>query len=118
MTENEKFIDNPEILKVTQPTLPTFFGNAEDWVSYVGRLDYTDYVNMVIRFRFLRYLLLDYKFTKQSNVAFNNFLEDKQEIFKETDDFKYLTKSRIYGRVDDDLNHYGEGLLEGIAGYL
>lgn len=111
VTENEKFIDNPEILKVTQPTLPTFFGSADDWKRYVSKLNENDYMDMVTRFHFIKYLLLNYENVRHHDTKFQTFLQDKIGHFRTTDDFRYLAHSGIYRNVNDDVGRYGTRLL-------
>jgi hypothetical protein len=111
VTENKKFIDNSEILEVIQQELPTFFGNAEEWIRYVSKLNENDYVNMVNRFHFFKYLLLNYDFSKHHDINFQTFLHDKNRHFKTTDDFRSLAHSGIYRNVNDDTDRYGTSLL-------
>lgn len=111
VTENEKFITNSEIQEVIQQELPTFFGTAEDWKRYVSKLNENDYVNMINRFHFFKYLLLNYEFSKHHDINFQTFLHDKNRHFKTTDDFRCLAHSGIYINVNDNVDRYGTRLL-------
>ncbi len=117
VTENKKLIENPEIQKVTQPTLPSFFANAYDWSRYVGKLDDIGYVNMAIRFKFLEYLLLNHKYQKQNKYSNHNhaefltFLEDNKDSFDKSDDRRYLVEYGIFRSVKDDLPYFSSDLF-------
>lgn len=111
VTENEKFIDNPEIQEVIQPAIPSFFGNADNWASYVGKLDNIGYLKMTTRFMFLEYLLLRYKYNRHNNNNFLAFLEENKESFDRSDDRRYLAKFGILRSVNDNIDRYGKDLL-------
>jgi len=116
VTENEKFIGNSEIQEVIQQELPTFFGNADDWDRYVGKLDNIGYVKMATRFMFLEYLLLYHKYKKQNKYnnqsnEFLTFLENNKESFDTSDDRRHLAKFGIFRSVKDGTNRYGKDLL-------
>ena len=116
VTENEKFIGNSEIQEVIQQELPTFFGNADDWDRYVGKLDNVGYVNMATRFMFLEYLLLNHKYNKQNKYnnhsnEFLTFLEDNKDSFDKSDDRRHLAKFGIFRSVREETDRYGKNLL-------
>jgi hypothetical protein len=111
VTENNKFIDNPEIQKVTQNTLPSFFASPDDWGHYVGTLDNIGYLKMAKRFMFIQYLLLYYKYDRHHKNEFLPFLKDNKDSFNKSDDRSYLAKFGIFRAVKDQQGDFGSDLF-------
>jgi hypothetical protein len=112
--DNYKYVTNSRIKKTEQPVMPAFFAYPMDWFPYIHNLNSEDYVDMATRVTFLKYSLLQYKFERRHNIAFNTLLKNTKDNLANIGDFSCLSELGIYDDVNYKTKQYGEDFFDGV----